>query len=189
MQRKIIIVFTLALGLACTAKAGITIHYEGTAAAPGAVAKVMAEVTAFAKKNKWQVEDASATNGKLLREIDEKEMDYEGVITGVVVRVNDNCEPLYFQFGDDLFMQDFVKTQFAGADIHIQIVQLLESLRPHFKKLDVIDESDYWDTHDRSALEGHIAKVDSMIEDIKKKNPQAKGPFKLKSGRIVDVIQ
>jgi len=189
MLRKLLVLLLLSLALGSPANAGVTIHYEGTAASPEAVEKILAAVSAFARKNKWKIEDASAVKGRLQRVIDEKDKDYEGKITGVVIRVTDNCEPLHFQFGDDLFMQDYVKTQFAGADIHIQIVQLLESLRPLFKKIDVVDEGDYWDFHDKAVLEGHMAKIDSMIEDIKKKNPKAQGPLRMKSGRIADVIE
>ena len=121
--------------------------------------------------------------------IEEKDKDYEGRITGVVIRISDSCEPLYFQFDDDLFMQDFVKTQFAGTDVHVQIVQLLESIRPFFKKLAVDDEGEFWNSHDRSLFERHIKKINSVLESIKKKDPKARGPVRLDSGRIVDVLQ
>jgi hypothetical protein len=171
------------------ARAGVTIHYEGMAASPAAVTKILAAVTAAAKKNDWKIESASAERGHLERVIDEKNRDYEGKVTGVVIYVAENCEPLHFQFGDDLFMQDFVKTQFAGAGVHVQIIQLFESLRPYFNKLTIYDEGEFWDSHDRALLEGHIQKINSMIDEIKKKNPKAQGPVRLKSGRMVDVIQ
>ncbi len=167
----------------------LLIHYEGFAASPDAIVKILATVVAFAEKKQWKVKDASSAYSRLQRVIDEKSQDYEGKITGLVIHVSDNCEPLHFQFGDDLFMQDYVKTQFAGADIHIQIVQLLNYLRPHFKNIDVVDEGEYWDLHDKTVLEGHIAKIDSVIEDIKKNNPKAQGPLRMESGRIADVIQ
>ena len=189
ISQKLIVLLLLALALAPPARAGVTIHYEGTAASPDSVTKILAAVTTFAEKNKWRTEDASTAKGRLQRVIDEMDKDYEGRITGVVVRTTANCEPLYFQFGDDLFMQDFVKTQFAGADLHIQIVQLLESLRPYFKQIDVYDEGDYWETHNKAVLQKHIATVNSMIADIKKKNPLAKGPLRMKSGRIADVVE
>ena len=189
MLNKVIVLLLLALAFASPAKAGVTIHYEGTAASPDSVVKILAAVTAFAKKNKWKIEDASITKGRLQRVIDEKDKDYEGKITGVVIRVADNCEPLHFQFGEDLFMQDYVKTQFAGIDVHIQIVHLFESLRPYFKKIDVYDEGDYWEAHDKAVLVDHIAKVDSMIEEIKKKNPKARGPLRMESGRIADIVE
>lgn len=189
MLRNLFSFVLLALVVVARVSAGVTIHYEGTAASPEAISKIMAAITVFAKENRWQVEDASEPKGKLKRWIDEKDKDYEGRITGVIVRVADNCEPLSFQFGDDLFVQDYVKTQFAGAGVHIRIVQLLELIRPYFEKIDVDDEGEYWGGHDRSVLEGHITKIDSVIADMKKKNPRADGPVRLKNGRILDIVQ
>lgn len=189
MQTKLLVLLLVWLAFASPANAGVTIHYEGTAVSPDAVAKILDTVSAFAKKKKWKIEDASAAKGPLQRVIDGKDKDYEGKVTGVVIRINDNCEPLHFQFGDDLFMQDYVKTQFAGAEVHIQIVELLESLRPFFKKIEVEDEGDYWDLHNKAILRGHIAKINSMIEEIKQKNPKAQGPLRLPSGRIADVTE
>ena len=189
MWRRLFALLVLALVLESPAKAGVTIHFEGTAASPEAVTRILTAVATFAQKNNWKIEDASAANGQLQRVIDEKDKDYHGTITGVVIHVTDNCEPVYFQFGDDLFMQDYVKTQYTGAEVHIQIVHLLESLRPLFKRIDVIDEGDYWNLYDKSVLEAHIAKVDSMLEDMKKKNPKAQGPLRMKSGRIVDLLE
>lgn len=189
MLRKLAPLILISLALALPASAGVTIHYEGAATSPDAVVKILAAVAAFAKKNRWKVEDASAAKGKLQRVIDEKDKDYEGKISGIVVRVSDNCEPLHFQFGDDLFMQDYVKTQFAGTNAHVQIVELFESLRPHFRKIEVYDEGEYWDTHDRAVLEGHISKINSMIEEEKQKNPRIRGPVRLESGRIADLVQ
>ena len=41
-----------------------------------------------------------------------------------MIRPGPMCEPFYIQFGDDLFLQNYVKTQFAGVDVHIAIVKL-----------------------------------------------------------------
>lgn len=189
MLQKLALLVSLLLSAALRVNGGVTIHYEGTAKSPDAVAEILSSVTTFAKKHSWSVEDASSKDGQLKRIIEEKDKDYKGRITGVVVRITDNCEPLHFQFDDNLFMQDYVKTQFAGAEVHVQIVELLESLRPYFTKINVVDEGDYWDSRDRMFLEGHIAKVNSIISDIKQKNPQAQGSLPMKSGRIADIVQ
>ncbi len=178
----------MAITCATSTNAGITIHFEGTALSSSAVTNVLSVVEAAAKKNKWKLEDASAKQGHLDRLIDYKEKNYEGNLTGVVIQVAENCEPLYFQFGDDLIMQDFVKTQFAGAEVHVQIIELLESIRSLFKKFAVDDEGEFWERHDRIFLAGKIQEVNLMIEGVKKKDPKAHGPFHLKSGRIIDVI-
>jgi|GEM_PF-664633 len=189
MLRKLITLILTCSALAFPASAGVTIHYEGTATSPDAIVKILATIATFAKKNRWKIDDASATQGKLQRVVDEKDKDYEGKITGVVVQVSDNCEPLHFQFGDDLFMQDYVKTQFAGADVHIQITELFEALRPHFRTLDIYDEGEYWDKHDRVILEGHISKINSVIEEEKQKNPSIHDPVRMVSGRIADIVE
>lgn len=189
MPPQFLALVLLSLAFVFPANAGVTIHYEGTAASPEAVTKILAAISAYAKKNKWEAKETSTAKGQLRRVVEDKDKDYEGKITGIVVRITENCEPLHFEFGDDLFMQDFVKTQFAGADVHIQIVQLFDSLRPLFKKIAVVDEGEYWNLRERAILERHIAKIDSMIEDIKKKNPKARGPLRMKSGRIADVIE
>ena len=72
MLRTLIFLALVVLSGGSFAKAGVTIHYQGIAASPDAVAKILAGVTAAAKKNQWKVEDASAKRGKLERVIDEK---------------------------------------------------------------------------------------------------------------------
>jgi hypothetical protein len=169
--------------------AGITIHYEGTAASPDAVGKIIAAVTSFAQANHWRVEDTSAEKGQLERVVLERTVNYSGKVTGVVVHVNDSCEPIHFEFGDDLVMQDNVKTQFAGAKIHIRIVEMLESVREYFSKLEVDDEGGYWGDHDKAELDSRLDQVDTMIAEQKRKHPELQGPFRLKSGRIADVAK
>jgi hypothetical protein len=55
--------------------------------------------------------------------------------------------------------------------------------------LQVFDEGEYWETGDRAKLELQIATVNKMIEAIRKSHPNAKGPFKLGDGRIVDLTR
>jgi len=180
---------TIAFILLCpAAQAGVTIHFEGTASSSSAIAQIIAIATAFAKKRGWQIKDASAKTGKIPRVIEEKDKDDEGKITGVVLYPPKMCEPVYLQFGDDLFMQDYVKTQFSGVTIHLEVIALFDELKPHFKKLSVDDEGEYWETRNKKTLENHIDTVNRMIKDIRTKNPKAEGPIKLPSGRIADVI-
>lgn len=176
-------------GTTFSINAGVTIYYEGKAVSSNAVSKILKIASQTAKENMWRTENLNSEKGRLVRVINEKNNDYEGRITGIKILISKTCEPIFIQFGDDLFMQDFVKTQFAGADVHIQIIQMLELMRPHFEKFQVSDEGEYWDTHDRSKLVNHLETVNSMMRDIKKKNPKAKGPVFLKSGRIVDIME
>jgi hypothetical protein len=137
----------------------------------------------------WRIEDASAKNISLVRVIDEKDVPYRGAVRGVVLWPSQNCEPLYVQFDSSFFMQDFVKTQFAGTNVHIQVVELLQQLKPFLASLEVEDEGEYWETADKQRLEEHIEKVNSLIREMKGKTSGLKGPVTLPSGRIVDLMR
>jgi hypothetical protein len=174
---------------ATTASAGITIHYEGHAMSRQAVIEILSVATEYAKQHGWMVKDASAENGTLERVINEKNADYEGKVTGVVLHPHAQCEPVYLQFGEDLFMQDFVKTQFAGANVHILLIELFDALKEKFRNLEITDEGEYWTTRDRDTLERHVSEVNEIIADMKSKDPTVKGAVTLPSGRIVDILQ
>jgi len=188
MNHRLLVIAAVFL-MICTGRAGFTIHYEGHAASTNAVNLVISIATSFAKKHGWAVRDASVEKGKLERVIDEKNKDYEGRVTGIIIYPGKHCEPLSLQFGDDLFMQDYTKTQFAGTALHVDIIALLDELKPQFHKLVVEDEGEYWETRDRAKLENHIATVNRMIDEIKKQKPKAKGPVFLPSGRVIDVLE
>ncbi len=174
---------------ALPAWAGVTIHFEGEAKNDKAIDAIITEATAFAAKRGWRVESASKAKGELERVKDDKSVKYVGPIRGIILYPHAMCEPVYLQFGSDHAMQDFVKTQFAGADVHIAVIELLRLLKPKFSRLKVEDEGEYWETGNRSKLEQHISTVNRMIKDIIREKPSARGPVKLKDGRMVDIIQ
>ena len=67
------IVMLLVVSCTASAIAGVTIHYEGTAASLSAVEAIIGIVTATAKGNRWKIEDASETRGQIRRVINEEE--------------------------------------------------------------------------------------------------------------------
>jgi hypothetical protein len=171
-----------------TVTAGVTIHYEGRAKDAQAVQTILRTVREEAAQRGWQVREASDTNASLKRVINEKDVVYNGPVHGVVVLPAANSEPVYIQLDSNGFMQDFVKTQFAGSVVHIGIVALLRRLQPHFEALTVDDEGEYWETKDPAKLQAHIDKVNSLIDEMKRSKPGLKGPVTLPTGRIVDLI-
>ena len=168
-------------------RAGVTLHYEGAAKNQKAITSALATARAEAQRLGWKVADANEASASITRTIDDIEAPYRGTLTGIVIYPHPMCEPLYLQFGSDLFLQDFVKTQFAGADVHIAIVELLHKLEPYFQTLAVEDEGEFWGTADRTKLLSNLDAVNTMIESIKQSRPGAKGPIKLPNGRILDV--
>jgi hypothetical protein len=167
--------------------AGVTVHYRGKAKDAAAVEQVLAAARSEASRYGWEVKDANVIDASVPRNSGAKEKTYKGPLTGIVIYAHPMCEPVYIQFGTDLLMQDYVKTQFAGPDIHVKLIGLLRKIRPLLADLHVSDEGEYWETGDKAKLEMQIAAVSKMIEAIRKSHPNVKGPIKIGNGRIVDL--
>jgi hypothetical protein len=97
-------------------------------------------------------------------------------------------EPLYLIFSATGKVDNFIKTQFAGADVHIGVIEVLDAVKPFFLNLAIEDEGRYWDTRNRSFLEEDMASVLIQIEAIKAQHPNAVGPVKRPDGRILDLV-
>jgi len=97
-------------------------------------------------------------------------------------------EPLYLVFGGKGKLDNFIKTQFAGVDTHIDVINLLDAVKPFFKLLDIIDEGRYWETRSRDNLEEDMESVASQIAEIKLRHSKAFGPVKRPDGRILDLV-
>ncbi|RYG38770.1 MAG: hypothetical protein EON93_01390 [Burkholderiales bacterium] len=176
------------------AHAGITIHFKGSASDGQAVERIAEKACALAKSNQWSCEQLS---GEDIRKADgitakfivenEKSPDLAGA-KGVVIRPHEMSEPLYLVFGTSGRIQNFVKTQFAGAEIHIKVVELLEQLKPFFTSLEFEDEGGYAQTKDKQRLAREMEGVDVMIAKIKRDRPDAQGPVKRPDGRILDLV-
>jgi len=168
---------------------GVTIHFEGTAKSDKDLEEILSFARSFAINNNMPNFPVIESNGKLSRIINETDADYKGPIKGIVIEPHYNCEQLKLEFGKDLFMQDYCKTQFAPAQIHIAIIGLLKKIQPHFSNLTVVDEGEYWETEDTRLLEQNMSYIFEQIKNIKKENPNANGPFRTKDGRIIDIMQ
>jgi len=167
---------------------GVTIHYEGTLRDDASLEALLRRVEAFARASGWPTERIESKSTRLTRVIDEEDVDYEGPVHGVVVFPHEDCDPLALEFGSDLFAQDFVKTQFAGAHIHRQVVELLREIEPAFSSFTVEDEGEFWNTLDPGTLEQHIERTNQVLADYLAEHPGAQAKVKLPSGRIVDVM-
>jgi hypothetical protein len=165
---------------------GVTVHYEGCLRTPLELEEMIKTVVRYAEGCCWfhRRIDGDATN--LLRIIDEKECYYSGPVFGVELRPHTDAEPLKFEFDDEMFLQDFCKTQFAGAETHIAVIELLDKVEHYFVELRVEDEGEYWSSRDEARLHGHLDTVNQMLKDIKDRIPDAEGPIYTESSRIMD---
>jgi hypothetical protein len=167
---------------------GVTIHFEGRLRDAAAYDRVLGEATGFALQHGWMADPIEEAEVTLLRVRDEKDWDYTGPTRGVELRPHDDCDPLRLEFDRDLYVQEFVKTQFAPVEIHLLVVDFLRLVAPEFEVLSVEDEGEYWETSDRAVLERHMQACRRVLDDELQKRPDHVGPVRLPSGRIVDLM-
>ena len=167
---------------------GVTIHFEGQLHSEAAYELLIGLAIDFADAHTMPYKLFAETEKHLTRVKDEAEWDYQGPVKGIKIQPNDNTDPLWLEFDEDLYVQDFCKTQFADSQTHVSIIELLELLQPCFKKLLVEDEGCFWDTHDLSELQQNMNDCFQAIEGAKAGNPDLQGPFRAKNGRIIDLM-
>jgi hypothetical protein len=159
---------------------GVTIHYSGRAKSAKAVEQIMHIVTNAAAEWEWpcaQVFDPSGEIHRMTREpgdpdYNEFEADsdglididdesagvetYEGPVHTLVAQPLEGCEPFRLGFDRDHRMDGSTKTQYGPVEAHIRICALLRSIERHFETLEVHDESGFYETDDRAALEERL---------------------------------
>ena len=106
---------------------------------------------------------------------------------GIKIIPDEQSDPLNFIF-EELRVDDFVKTQFAGADIHIKVVELIKELGKYFENLEVSDEGEYWETGSLSRLLYHLNMVNNILKEKLAKNENLKIKVKLSDGRWLDAV-
>ena len=168
---------------------GVTIHFEGQLATEADFERLMQYVRQIAAEKTWLTERIEEKEVKLSRVRDEEDWDYLGPTKGAVVYVHEACEPVRFEFDRELYVQEFVKTQFAGPKVHVDVAKLLQATERFFRTFKVYDEGENWVTGDETLVAGHIANCNQVIEEELENKPAARAKVKLSSGRIVDLIR
>ncbi len=151
---------------------GLTFHYRGKIKRADMLQDLVAEVVDFAKINNFPYQsdlfEPAFPGGKLV--------DYQGdkKLYGVSFSP-EKCDPIFLTFvsngrlcspmqlmisspsdesDDDFFYLLFTKTQFAGVDTHILVMDFLRYLsKKYFSEFEMDDEGHYWQTQDRTLLE------------------------------------
>lgn len=167
---------------------GVTIHFEGRLRSQRDLALVVERARAAAEDLGWPHRPIAEERAQLSRVRDEQDWDYVGQTTGIAIQPHDRSDPLRLEFDSDLYIQEFIKTQFAGPTVHTQVVQFLRTLEPHFENLAVEDEGEFWSGGDNDVLLGHFSACERALAAHLQQNAGARGPVRLESGRWVDVI-
>ena len=167
---------------------GVTIHSEGRLRDQSAYDALVAEATAFATHRNWQALPFAIPLAKLSRVRDEKDWDYEGPTKGIELRAHPSSEPIRLEFDQDLYIQEYTKTQFAPPEVHKDLVVLLDQLAPHFASLAVVDEGEYYESRDEKLLLKHRDRCFQVLDEHLAKDKSLRGPVRLPSGRIADLV-
>jgi hypothetical protein len=174
---------------------GLTIHYQGQLQSEVGYEAFVTAAQEFAAAQGWPAHSIDEANKQLTRtlqpedpEADEYEEVYAGPTRGIYLLPHPECEPLNFEFDEHLFMQDWCKTQFAGAALHAQIIRLFRETESLFEMLDVQDEAEFWDSGDIAALEHTFAYTRREIERTAAEMPGSSTAVLTPSGRILDVL-
>lgn len=138
-----------------SACAGVTIHFKGQLKVTATAEDVAEAACTVAKSRSWRCEPVSdPTNPALDRITVESLRKLDGAnelsrATGAVIYPADMSEPLYLVFGAKGELDNFIKTQFAGADTHIGVIEIFDAVEPFFERFEIMDEGHYWETRSR----------------------------------------
>lgn len=107
-------------------------------------------------------------------------------LRGITFQPHEECETLTLLFDKEGILQsifsmifgnrdnrtkyphNFVKTQFAGIETHIKIINLLVYLKKkYFKILHINDEGGYYPKKDRDALSGRMTFIGNAIDTVR----------------------
>ena len=167
---------------------GVTMHFDGRLKDEASFEAILAETRQFCEDHSWPYESINESHVKLSRVRDEKDWDYEGPVKGIVVQPHENSEPFRLEFDKDLYIQEYTKTQFSPIEIHVELIELLRRLQPHFEYLEVIDEGEFFETRDHETLAKHINRCFELLDEYLVQEDKYYGPIRLESKRIVDVM-
>lgn len=153
---------------------GVTIHYAGQLRPASRLKEVVNRAEELAREMRWVFERIGSAPGSWP--------------AGFVAYPHEDCEPLRLEFGSDVKVRGWVKTQFAGSEVHIQVVGFLRELKPAIGRFGVRDEGEYWETGSEETLRKHIDTINEVIKEMKDENPAIRIKVRELNGLIIDVI-
>lgn len=168
---------------------GVTIHYRGRLKPRESARNIYILAKIGSDKRKWAITPLSEGEDSLVFRKNPLRKEYSGFVSSFVITPHENCEPLIFSITRDGYFEERCKTQFAPLEVHVGVVELLESLQPRLAELVVEDEGHYWETRDTAKLEHNVLKCYEEIIKAKEEDPAYYGPVKESDGRITDLVK
>jgi hypothetical protein len=146
---------------------GVTVYYSGRLRSEQARKDLLCLVDKFCRDKSWSCAESP---------------------DGLILYPHPDCEPVELLFENEIFLDRFTKTQFAGAETHILIIEFLRSIEPLFLDFTVEDDGEYWESGLKERLLEHMQNVERSLAEIRQSEPHAQIKVKLPSGKIVDVL-
>jgi hypothetical protein len=167
---------------------GVTVHFEGSLKSDQAFSSLLLHIEEKGRTETLLTERFENSQAKLARVREERSWDYLGPTKGILLYLHENCEPLRLEFDRELYVQEWVKTQFAGVDTHIRLIQILKDIERFFQTLVVNEEGEYWESENKEALAEHIDRCNEVIAEFAEKNPGSRIKVREPNGRLTDLI-
>jgi hypothetical protein len=145
---------------------GLSIHYKGNISNYSLIDTLTEEVKDVAADLDWQYH---LFDDKDLKGICFSPKDCEPVF--LTFQPNGKlCSPVnlkYWEPNDPYFNTISTKTQFAGIDVHIALLKLLDYLRrKYFENFEMNDEGQYWDVWDEQILQQQFARYNYAMNAV-----------------------
>ena len=168
---------------------GITVHFEGKLKNEAAYRGLIQVAENFASNRGWQMEHFALPQVSLSRVRNEQDWNYEGPTKGIELHPHASSEPVRLEFDEELFIQEYTKTQYAPPEVHKDLVLLLDELTQYFESIEIIDEGEYYETRDEEILHEHRDNCFAMLNENLANDETLRGPIRLPSGRIADLVR
>lgn len=167
---------------------GLSIHYSGTIKDYSLIDDLVAEVEDICKTFDWKYDIFTKKNSfNDSRHIDNPDfINYKIEDLKGIAFAPEDCEPVMLTFfpsgklcsyvklmyndpeTNDLMIEVVsTKTQFAGMDAHLAVLNLLQYLKDkYFSVFELSDEGNYWEGKDKKILEENFARYNFLMDTV-----------------------
>ena len=165
---------------------GVTIHFKGRLRRQSDFNEVIRIAESYARVRNWPTRKIELDEVRLSRVNDDEErVDYMGPVRGTILTPHPLSEEVRLEFDREYYIQEFCKTQYAGAAVHVAVVELLDSLSSFFSNLTVDDEGGYFELRDEAKLAKRLHADLEALREVLKEDRHARGPIRCQAWRVL----
>ena len=164
---------------------GLSIHYRGKIRAYSAIITMVEELIDICQTLDWKYKVFESEKSFHTTDRPISQTFSVADLKGISI-MPAKCEPVLLTFlpnlhltspfklligssnADDLQMEWVsTKTQFAGPEVHIAVLKLLDYIRKkYFSDFELIDEGEYWDCWDETRLRKQFSRYEYLLDTV-----------------------